>query len=141
VRQAFAGEGLGLSPDLVNYIGRQSQQGRTDPRILTSEDAQIAEAITGAVNSALTPVLTMEYVPERDGPATPEILTPSGSTDDYGIEELVAGSPSFDLGYPKIPGRHLEGIPNAKEMREKLRQRLLKNPGGAEDLPGFLRKA
>jgi hypothetical protein len=33
----------------VNYIGRQSQQGRTDPRILTPEDQQIAEAITGTL--------------------------------------------------------------------------------------------
>ena len=26
-------------------------------------------------------------------------------------------------------------------MREKLRQRLLNNPGGGEDLPGFVKKA
>lgn len=54
--------------------------------------------------------------------------------------ELLAGGKSFDLSYPKIPGRDLEGIPNANDpvMREKLRQRLLKNPQGAEQLPGFL---
>jgi hypothetical protein len=59
------------------------------------------------------------------------------------MEELVAASPSFDLGYPKIPGRDLEGVPNANDpvMRQKLRERLLRNPGGAEDLPGFLKKA
>ena len=146
MRQAFAGEGLGLSPDLVNYIGKKAQQGRTDPRILTPEDQQIAEAITGTLVDTVgggAPVQTMEYVPERDGPATPEILTPPGSTDDHGIEELVAGSPSFDLSYPKIPGRNVEGIPNANDpaMREKLRQRLLKNPDYGQDLPGFLKRA
>ena len=56
-------------------------------------------------------------------------------------QTLVAGSPSFDLSYPKIPGRNLEGIPNANDpvMREKLRQRLLRNPDSKEDLPGFLK--
>jgi len=49
----------------------------------------------------------------------------------------VAGSPSFDLSYPKIPGRNLEGVPNANDpvMREKLRRRLLKNPEGGQQLP------
>jgi hypothetical protein len=56
---------------------------------------------------------------------------------------LVAGSPSFDLSYPKIPGKDLEGVPNANDpvMREKLRQRLLKNPAGGQELPGFLKSA
>lgn len=86
---------------------------------------------------------TMEYVPERDGRAAPEILTPPGSTNIGGVEELLAGGKSFDLSYPKIPGRDLEGIPNANDpvMREKLRQRLLKNPDGGQELPGFLRRA
>lgn len=58
-------------------------------------------------------------------------------------EQFISASPSFDLGYPKIPGRSLEGIPNANDpvMREKLRQRLLKNPMGGEELPGFIKKA
>ena len=64
-------------------------------------------------------------------------------TDDYGLELLLAGSPSFDLSYPKIPGKNLEGVPNANDpvMRKKLQNRLLKNPGGAEMLPGFLGRA
>jgi len=58
-----------------------------------------------------------------------------------GGDALIAGSPSFDLGYPNIPGRTLEGIPNAKDpiMRQKLRERLLKNPNGTEQLPPFLK--
>lgn len=58
-------------------------------------------------------------------------------------DELIAGRPSFDLSYPKIPGRDLEGVPNANEplMKEKLRQRFLKNPRGVEQLPGFLQGA
>lgn len=52
----------------------------------------------------------------------------------------IAGSPSFDLSYPNIPGRNVEGIPNANDpvMREKLRRRLLKNPEGGQQLPEFL---
>lgn len=60
-----------------------------------------------------------------------------------GDELIAAGNPSFDLSYPKIPGRSVEGIPNANDpvMREKLRQRLLRNPEGTEQLPGFLQGA
>jgi len=56
------------------------------------------------------------------------------------IEQEIAGGPSFDLRYPKVPGRDFEGIPNADQpvMRERLRQRLLRNPSGTEELPGFL---
>ena len=59
------------------------------------------------------------------------------------MEEFIAASPSFDLSYPKIPGRDVEGINNANDpvMRERLRRRLLKNLEGQEDLPGFLKKA
>lgn len=89
-------------------MGREAQLGRTDPRILTEEDARIAEGLLQALGS----------------------------------ESLARGA-SFDLSYPKVPGRDLEGIPNANDpvMREKLRQRLLKNPDGGQELPGFLRKA
>ena len=57
--------------------------------------------------------------------------------------EAIAGGFNHDLSYPKIPGRDVQGIPNANDpvMREKLRQRLLNNPGGGEDLPGFVKKA
>lgn len=56
---------------------------------------------------------------------------------------LLAGSPSFDLSYPRISGKNLEGVPNANDpvMKQKLRNRLLKNPAGTEMLPGFLGKA
>jgi hypothetical protein len=66
-----------------------------------------------------------------------------GQWDEEGAPEILAGSPSFDLSYPKIPGRNVEGIPNANDpvMREKLRQRLLKNPDYGQDLPGFLKRA
>lgn len=68
----------------------------------------------------------------------PDFGVPEGNT-----LELLAGGPSFDLSYPKIPGRDLEGVPNANDpvMREKLRQRLLKNPNATQELPGFLKRA
>jgi len=57
-------------------------------------------------------------------------------------ENLVSGTPSFDLQMPKTPmGQSFEGIPNASpEMLRRLMERKMKNPGGQE-LPGFLRKA
>tara|TARA_R100000479_G_scaffold175534_1_gene126844 strand:- start:686 stop:1591 length:906 start_codon:yes stop_codon:yes gene_type:complete len=56
---------------------------------------------------------------------------------------MMAGSPSFDLSYPRISGKNLEGVPNANDpvMRKKLRDGLLKNPAGTEMLPGFLGRA
>ena len=138
MRNGFAGEALNLTPDLVIYMGREAQNGRTDPGVLTEADARIADGIAGAL------VRTMEYRPDRDGPATLEPITPPGYQPGSGeVEELLAGGKSFDLSYPKIPGRDLEGIPNANDpvMREKLRRRFLVNPGGGPELPGFLKKA
>lgn len=59
---------------------------------------------------------------------------------DASVLEQLARNPSFDLSHPKIPGRDLEGIPNANDplIREKLRQRMLRNPAGDEALPSFL---
>lgn len=59
------------------------------------------------------------------------------------FDELVAGSPSFDLRFPKMPGNQdVEGIPNASpEMLRKFVERKLKNPSGGQELPGFLKKA
>lgn len=57
--------------------------------------------------------------------------------------EAVAGGFNHDLSYPKIPNRDVQGIPNANDpvMRERLRNRLLKNPNGEETLPPFIQKA
>ena len=59
------------------------------------------------------------------------------------FEQMVAGSPSFDLRFPKMPGNQdVEGIPNASpEMLRKFVERKLKNPSGGQELPGFLKKA
>jgi hypothetical protein len=66
-------------------------------------------------------------------------ITPQTPAADW---ELLSGA-SFDVKVPYVPGRSLEGVPNADtpEMREKIRRRLLLNPGGKEDLPGFLERA
>lgn len=61
-------------------------------------------------------------------------------------EQLISGSPSFDLRFPKMPGigtemQSIEGIPNATpELIRKFVERKTKNPGGQE-LPGFLKGA
>ena len=53
----------------------------------------------------------------------------------------IAGTPSFDVNKPYIPGQQdYTGIPNATpEMLRRLQQRKTRNPGGQEDLPGFLK--
>lgn len=62
-------------------------------------------------------------------------------------EQLIAGSPSFDLRYPKTPGigtenQSIEGIPNASpELIRKFVERKLRNPNGGQELPGFLKGA
>lgn len=83
------------------------------------------------------------------GRTSPELQTPQDVAIVEGIAQaldeqgLLAGGPSFNLKVPKIPGRDLEGAPNADNplMREKLRQRLLRNPNGTEDLPAFVQGA
>ena len=58
----------------------------------------------------------------------------------YQSPAMVAGSPSFDMNKPYIPGQQdYTGIPNATpEMLRRLQQRKMVNPGGQE-LPGFLK--
>ena len=157
MRNGFAGESLGLTPDLVNYIGRQAQAGRTDQGILTTQDARIAEAVGGAIgdqvfggsgdgdysNMPVIPDLEEEqYQYDRRMDEMRNRAFPS-QREEWSEPEILAGGPSFDLSYPKIPGRDVEGIPNANDpvMREKLRQRLLKNPDYGQELPGFLKRA
>ena len=58
--------------------------------------------------------------------------------------QLIAGSPSFDLRFPKMPGQgteqqNIEGIPNATpELLRRFVERKMKNPGGQE-LPAFIK--
>jgi len=83
---------------------------------------------------------TLPYYPEQDATTVDPLL---GNWSAAPAEESLARNPSFDLNYPKIPGKDVEGIPNANDrvMREKLRRRLLRNPDGGQELPGFLRQA
>ena len=83
---------------------------------------------------------TLPYYHEQD---TSTLEPLSGDWTAAPAESPLARGQSFDLGYPKIPGRDVEGIPNANDpvMREKLRRRLLRNPDGGQELPGFLRQA
>ena len=130
----MAGDGLGLGSDVVLYMGRAAQGMPQDAGM----DQQIADGFGRAL------LKTLEYVPERDGPATPEILGPyNPDTDESGVELLAGFDMPADMSYPHIPGRRLEGVPNANDpvMREKLRNRRLRNPAGGEDLPGFLGRA
>ena len=44
-----------------------------------------------------------------------------------------------DLSYPHVPGKSVQGVPNANDpvMKRKLKDRLLKNQL-IQELPGFL---
>ena len=78
----IAGTGIGLEPDVVVYMGRAAQGMPQDEDM----DQRIAEGFANAV------LKTLEYVPERDGPATPEPIGPYNSdTDDSEIIQLLAG--------------------------------------------------
>lgn len=59
----------------------------------------------------------------------------------YQSPAMIAGSPSFDVNKPYIPGQQdYTGIPNATpEMLRRLQQRKTRKLGGQEDLPGFLK--
>ena len=176
----MAGDGLGLDSDVVLYMGRAAQG--------MPQDAGMDQRIADGFGRAF--LKTLEYVPERDGPATPEILGPYNPDTDESEVVPLGGGKNFadgssylreilrfgeggepgdlfrkeekkrdemnrateyvagfempaDMSYPHIPGRRLEGVPNANDpvMREKLRNRRLRNPAGGEDLPGFLGRA
>lgn len=135
----MAGKGLDLEPDVVIYMAKAAQGMPQDQGM----DVRIAEGMLQAIGRAVEPKLrTMEYREERDGPATIEPIGPyNPDTDDSGVELLAGFQMPADISYPRgRRGDNFEGIPNANDpvMREKLRNRRLRNPAGEQDLPGFL---
>ena len=82
-----AGEGLDLEPDVVIYMGEAAQGKPQDE----SMDVRIAQGILNAMTRSIDPevIRTLEYVPERDGPAD---LTPIGpynpDTDEGKVETM-----------------------------------------------------
>jgi hypothetical protein len=70
-----------------------------------------------------------------------EVTASPGFGSQYQNLGEIAGTPSFDINKPYIPGQQdYTGIPNATpEMLRRLQQRKTRNPGGQEDLPGFLK--
>lgn len=80
-----------------------------------------------------------EYAEKMNTPRSPA----PGFLQEYlrknGIPIKQAGA-SFNLNTPYVPGKDFTGVPNADNpaMKEKLRNRLLKNPSGSEQLPSFL---
>ena len=86
-----AGEGIGLEPDVVVYMGRAAQGMPQDKGM----DQRIAEGFLKAIGQVFgqPEMRTLEYVPERDGPATPEILGPyNPDTDKSEVIQLGDGS-------------------------------------------------
>ena len=122
----MAGAGLGLDSDVVTYMGRAAQGMPQDPGM----DQRIADGFGRAL------LKTLEYVPERDGPATPEILGPyNPDTDDSEVIQLLAGGNFMGgagsqigprpKGLKGITREALESLPNsgiAKDKYMKIRQ-------------------
>lgn len=132
----MAGAGLGLDSDVVTYMGRAAQGMPQDPGM----DQRIADGFGRAL------LKTLEYVPERDGPATPEILGPyNPDTDNSEIIQLLASAehPKFRAGpYSQLGARPkglraigpdaLNSLPNSDIAKDKYMK--IRN---AIDLPKF----
>lgn len=76
---------------------------------------------------------------EKDPPVI-EKLPYFPDRDDDGFELMLAGfQMPDDLSYPHVPGKSVQGVPNANDpvMKKKLKDRLLKNQL-IQELPGFL---
>ena len=133
----MAGTGIGLEPDVVVYMGRAAQGMPQDEDM----DQRIAYGFMKAIDQFFKP-RTMEYREERNGPLDIQPIPRYEPGSDQGLIQLAGFDMPADMSYPHIPGRRLEGVPNANDpvMREKLRNRRLRNPAGGEDLPGFLGK-
>ena len=137
-----AGEGLDLDPDVVIYMGKAAQGMPQDQGM----DVRIAEGMLKAIGRAVEPVLyrpdrdraevrTMEYRPERDGPATIEPIGPYVPDSDQGLIQLLAGGNFMGgsgsqigprpKGLKGITREALESLPNsgiAKDKYMKIRQ-------------------
>jgi hypothetical protein len=91
---------------------------------------------------------TLPYYPRDPDPLqvlrNPDARVQNPSLGDWSAAPAqgpLARDPSFNLKHPKIPGRDFDGVPNAEAMHDQLRRRLLRNPDGGQELPGFLRQA
>ena len=133
-----AGEGIGLEPDVVIYMGKAAQGMPQDEGM----DRRIAEGMMNAIGKAVFgadldggDVRTLEYVPERDGPATPEPIGPYVPDSDQGLIQLLAGGNFMGgsgsqigprpKGLKGITREALESLPNsgiAKDKYMKIRQ-------------------
>ena len=134
-----AGEGIGLEPDVVIYMGKAAQGMPQDEGM----DRRIAEGMMNAIGKAVFgadldggDARTLEYVPERDGPATPEPIGPyNPDTDNSEIIQLLAGGNFMGgsasqigprpKGLKGITREALESLPNsglAKDKYMKIRQ-------------------
>lgn len=125
-----AGEGIGLEPDVVIYMGKASQ-GMPQNEAM---DQRIAEGFMKAIGQVFgqPEMRTLEYVPERDGPATPEPIGPyNPDTDDSEIILLASAEhPKFRAGpYGQLGARPkglraigpdaLNSLPNSDIAKDK----------------------
>ena len=143
-----------ISGEFFQRQGTVSGSGRYEP-IRTMEIRYDRDKLTNAIDKAQKwkelAAASQDY--SQSGTDIPGFSTGSGGAFAAGSDfpgqgfgyqyqspAMIAGSPSFDMNKPYIPGQQdYTGIPNATpEMLRRLQQRKMVNPGGQE-LPGFLK--
>ena len=142
-----AGEGIGLEPDVVIYMGKAAQGMPQDEGM----DRRIAEGMMNAIGKAVFgadldggDARTLEYVPERDS-ADPRTLEYVPGRDDSEVIQLLASAehPKFRAGpYSQLGPRPkglraigpdaLNSLPNSDIAKDKYMK--IRN---AIDLPKF----
>ena len=137
-----AGEGIGLEPDVVIYMGKAAQGMPQNE----SMDKRIAEGFMKAMGRAIEPQLrTMEYIESRDGPPNIEPIGPYNPDTDESEVILMASAehPKFRAGpYSQLGARPkglraigpdaLNSLPNSDIAKDKYMK--IRN---AIDLPKF----
>ena len=131
----MAGTGIGLEPDVVVYMGRAAQGMPQDEGM----DQRIADGFANAI------LKTLEYIPERDGPANLEPIPRYEPGSDQGLIQLLASAehPKFRAGpYSQLGARPkglraigpdaLNSLPNSDIAKDKYMK--IRN---AIDLPKF----
>ena len=118
-----AGEGIGLEPDVVVYMGRAAQGMPQDKGM----DQRIAEGFLKAIGTFFGKPQTMEYRPERDGPLDIRPIGPyNPDTDDSGYQTLeIRNEPRrMTLGELRdfYGGMELDVGPYGRKVAEMRRQ-------------------
>ena len=119
-----AGEGIGLEPDVVIYMGKAAQ-GMPQNEAM---DQQIAEGFANAFGQALAQPRTMEFVPGRDS-AEARTMEFVPGRDDASVELLGEISHGGSTPYKPMDSESMRrlrepGSPIPKDVRDEILRNL-----------------